>query len=843
MTPAGSPTSYCFNGFELQPRERRLLLRGAPVALGPRAFDLLLALVELAGRLVTKDTLLERVWPGVVVVENNLQVQISTLRKLLGPDSIATVVGQGYRFTLQPIAKASAAVNGQRSLHFEQCELPHPLGTLFGREQDLLQLQALLAAGRLLTITGPGGVGKTRLMNKCAFAAAEGFADGACLAELAALSDPTMVAAVVAAALRIEVKDAASAGEAVARHLRDKHLLLLLDNCEHLVDAVAELVQSLLAAAPQLQVMTTSQDILGINGEQVFRVRSLQVPTEESPSAESAMSFSAVQLFVERARLADLGFHCDDQNAPLIVAICRRLDGIPLALEMAAARVAALGLANVARLLDDRFLALAAGRRSAVPRQRTLQATLEWSFNLLAERERIVFRRLAAFVSGFALDAGAAVAADAELGRDEVIEAIELLVTKSLLCVDNTDGPWRYRLLEVARAFALERLAEAGEIDLVSRRAAAHYLEFFGPCFDDWTRLSDAAFDARYAPDLGNLRVALDWCFGPRGDTALGLQLTGLSGPLWMERLMISECEQRLAAAFARVEPGTPAACVAPLHLAAGAFYYARLNEQAMTALRSAATMMRALGRTACAGYSLLLLGNSQAALGYSEAEDTLAQARTLLAQCDRPRLQALLPKALAMFHYMRGLPEETARENCRALALAQAGGYEILALTIEENMADSWWLAGDLPRARAAARNVIEQCKRVKASHKINWGWVYGNYFGILVEADELAEADRIARFTLANLRESNSLRIAMDHFALRLAKAGRAEEAAVVHGWINSQFTCNRFSRQPNELRSMNHTAAMLRQQLPAELLLRLCAKGAQLDEQEVCALALAL
>lgn len=832
--------TYRFGDFELEPDEHRLLVGGAPTALGARAFNLLLVLVEHAGQLVTKDALLERVWPGVVVEENNLQVQISTLRKLLGGDAIATVVGKGYRFTPEIIIKTAAVAHNQQfSLH-TQSNLPHHLGTLIGRERELAQLELLLSDARLITVTGPGGVGKTRLMLACAHDIEARFSAGAWLVELANQTDPHMVAATVAAAFRLEVNDASSATTTVMHYLRDKETLLLLDNCEHLVDAVASLVESLLAVSPQLQVITTSQDVLGLSGEQIFRVPSLLLPADDQVTAETASRYGAITLFNERAKLGDPNFQCDDTNAALITSICRRLDGIPLAIEMAAARVGTLGLASVARLLDERFLALTAGRRSAVPRQQTLQATLDWSFGLLTKREGIVFRRVSNFVGGFSLAAAIAVAADDEIDQSEVINAISTLVTKSLLTVDTSQGQWRYRLLEVARAYALERLAESGETNVIARLTAEHFVSIFAPCFDDWTQLSDAAFDARYVPDLDNLRVVMDWAFGSNGDKQIGLSLTCASGPLWVGPLMISECERRFATAFAEVDSQTSPKIAAYLHLAAGSFYYWRFNDQSLTALRAAATSLRDLGERIGAGYALLLLGNTLAAIGGEGAEDALAEARELLANCNRPRLLALMPKAFAMFYYMRGMRAETVRENMSALALARAGGYEILALTVEENLADSLWLAGDLPQALAAARNVVEQCKRVKFAHKITWGWIYGNLFGILTESGELDEAVVIGRLVIPYLREANSVRILMDHFALRLAKSGFLREAALVHGWTNFQFSSAHFARQPNELRAMNSAAKILSENFSPDQVRELCAEGATLSENEICALA---
>ena len=249
---------------------------------------------------------------------------------------------------------------------------------------------------------------------------------------------------------------------------------------------------------------------------------------------------------------------------------------------------------------------------------------------------------------------------------------------------------------------------------------------------------------------------------------------------------------------------------------------------------------MRELGETIRTGYAFLLLAHTLAAIGDEGAQEALAEAKSLLADCDRPRLLALLPKALAMFYYMHGMATDNVRENLRALELARAGGYEILALTVEENLADALWLAGDLPRALTAARNVVEQCKLVKVAHKVTWGWVYGNLFGILTEAGELAEASEVGRLAMPYLREANSIAILLDHYALHLAKAGQMETAARLHGWINTYFLSKRITRQPNELRAMNSAAKMLREHFTPEVLTRLCAEGARLSEAEICNLA---
>jgi predicted ATPase/DNA-binding winged helix-turn-helix (wHTH) protein len=836
-------TIYCFGDFEIQTDEQRLLVGGAPIALGARAFNLLLVLAARAGQLVSKDSLLEQVWPDVVVEENNLQVQVSSLRKLLGAEAIATVVGKGYRFTPEVSIRTAGlarAATPASSSHYRHSNLPHHLSELIGREETLAQLQSVLSSSRLITVTGAGGVGKTRLMIACAQAVETQFSEGARLIELANLSDAQMVAATVAAHLGLEVKDATSATSLISHFVRDKQMLLLLDNCEHLVDAVAAFIDALLAVAPQLQIMSTSQDILGLTGEQVFRVPSLQVPETTPTSAEDAIAYGAVRLFAERVKSADPSFQCTDDNVSEIVAICRRLDGIPLAIEMAAARISTLGLHNVARLLDERFLALAAGRRTAIPRQRTLQATLDWSYGLLSERERIVFRRLAGFVGGFSLAAAIAVGADDALDQNEVIDLVSVLVSKSLLTVNTSQGQWRYRLLEVARVYALERLAESGESTQVARRAAEHYVHVFDACFDDWTRLSDEVFDARYAPDLENVCLSLDWAFGAEGDPQIGLDLTGKSGHLWVGRLMIAESRQRIATAFSHIDAHTPPALEAHVQLIAGIFFYWREWERSIAALRIAAPMLQDLGESDAAGYALLTLGNNIILSGIDDPTDTLNKANALLENSNRLRLMTLMRKTVGMHHYLQGRVAEADVATRQALALANVGGFEIVAITLEENLVDAMWLSGDLPNALMAAREVVEKCKRVQVPGKIIWNWIYGNLFGILVESGELEEAAEIGRLTMSYLREANAPWKRMDHYALYQTKIGNFTEAALVLGWITHYFESKGISHQPNEVRARNEVASTLLARLGAEVLASLRARGAQLSEHEVCRLA---
>jgi DNA-binding winged helix-turn-helix (wHTH) protein len=377
-------TSYRFGRFELRPDARALLADGAAVKLGGRAFDMLLTLVEQRDRVVGKRELMDRVWPKLVVEENNLQAQVVVLRKLLGPAAIATVPGRGYRFTLavaDVAAQAPASPTASEPVHAElprRNNLLRSVDALIGRGRELAQLQDLIASHRLVTVTGPGGVGKSRLVIEAGWACLDRFADGVWLVELAALADPELVPSAITTALGIDVDPSVDALTELKRQLGDRRLLLILDNCEHVIAAVATVLETTLPAVPNVHALISSQELIGIGGEHVLRLPSLAVPSEDSPSAESALAAGAVQLFVARAQAADPRFVFDDRAAPAATAICRRLDGIPLALEMAAARVPLLGLEALAARLDERFRLLTAGKRTALPRQRTLHATLEF---------------------------------------------------------------------------------------------------------------------------------------------------------------------------------------------------------------------------------------------------------------------------------------------------------------------------------------------------------------------------------------------------------------------------------------------------------------------------------
>jgi predicted ATPase len=721
--------------------------------------------------------------------------------------------------------------------------LPRNLPALIGRDRELAQLRALIAANRLVTVTGSGGVGKTRLVAEAGAACLGEFAAGVWLVEFAPLADAALVPSAVTAALAMEIPANRPPTEVLISRLRDQQILLVLDNCEHVVGAVAALVETLLAAAPAVKVLLSSQELIGIQGEQVYRLPSLSVPESDAPTAAEAVGAGAVALFVERARAADPTFVFDDRAAPVVASICRRLDGIPLAREMAAARVPMLGVEALAQRLDERFRVLTGGKRTAMPRQRTLHATLDWSFGLLAERERIVFRRVAIFAGGFSLEAAVAVAADGALDEFEIVDGLASLVAKSLVVADTICGRARYRLLETTRAYALEKLAEANETARIEAAHARQFLDFFTPCFDDWTRLSDADFRARYAPDIDNLRLAVDWAFGAQGDIETGQALLGASRHLWTMLSLANEFSRRVDIAIGMMSAATPPAVELSLWAAEALVHASSRPERSIPAAERVVAMARALGDELTLGAALVGHGGGLALAGSAdEADVCIREAQPLVTRSDRPRLEVMLLSNIGLVHAARGQGRDAADRFAAGARLARAGGFDAQAFGALGNLADSLWMQGDLDGALAAARDALAQSTQSAFATRSNVGLALANLHGILVERGDLEEAAAIGPVLMTRVRPVGAAWIVLDHFALRLARSGRLAAAARVTGWNEATVQAKGVRRQLNEQRAHESAMAILRRQLPADELPQLLAEGARMSEEHVCNLAMA-
>jgi predicted ATPase/DNA-binding winged helix-turn-helix (wHTH) protein len=545
------------------PHRRELLADGRPIKLGGRAFDVLMALIEARGAVVGKDALMARVWPDRIVEENSLQAQISALRAALGTERelIRTVSGRGYQFTGE-IRNLSASPDERAGMGMAAAppasalpptNLPEPVSELIGRAVELDEILDLSTSHRLVTLVGPGGIGKTRLGSEAVRRLLPRFVDGAWVAELAPLSDPELVPVTVATTLGLDLAGGTISPERVANALGSKQLMLVLDNCEHVVDAVAEMAEALLRANPGTRVIATSREPLRVEGEQIYPVPPLGVPAAET---EDPWQYGAVQLFVERARAAERHFEPEGRRVAMIAAICRRLDGIPLAIELAAARAAALGIEELSARLDDRFQLLTGGRRTALPRHQTLRATLDWSYELLAEPERVILRRLAVFAGFFSLEAAGAVAASPEAAPSEVVDGVSSLVAKSLVAAEIDSAIARYRLLDTTRAYALEKLGDSGELEAIARHHAEYYRDLFERAEAEWEAQPAAEWLADYGRQIDNLRAALDWAFSPGGDNSIGVALTAAAVPLWMHLSLMEECRGRVERALAAITAG-----------------------------------------------------------------------------------------------------------------------------------------------------------------------------------------------------------------------------------------------------------------------------------------------
>jgi predicted ATPase/DNA-binding winged helix-turn-helix (wHTH) protein len=563
VSEASANLVYVCDQWEIDLGRRELRSRGIPLPLGGRAFEIVTVLVQSATELVTKDRMMERVWPGAVVGEGTIHVHISAVRKALGQDRamLKTVSGRGYRllgsWTPQPYEGTAPPVYSsltRTSGAPPASNFPPLISRLVGRAAAAQFVQDLVSAYRVVTLTGPGGIGKTALAIKAARYLLPDFEDGGWIVELASLSDPGLVPSTVASTLGLKLTGEISA-EAVARAVGGRHLLLVLDNCEHVIEVAANLAETLTRLCPRTTIVATSREVLRIEGESVYRVPPLEVPAPGQAAPDTIMQYSAVELFVTRTKALNAGFSPHAEDLASIATICRHLDGIPLAIELAAASAAALGIEQVSAGLRDRFALLTRGRRTALPRQRTLRATLDWSHELLPETEQRLLRRLAVFAGGFTVDSAAAVVADAGLDAAMVTNCIANLVTKSLIALDPTPGVTRWTLLETIRAYALEKLVEHAEADIAAEHHALYFRDLFTPqARGVRSSLSDENL-ARHVREIDNVRAALDWSFSPAGDPAIGVDLTAAYAPVWRHLSQMSECSERCERALLGLEP------------------------------------------------------------------------------------------------------------------------------------------------------------------------------------------------------------------------------------------------------------------------------------------------
>jgi predicted ATPase len=816
------------------------------MALGARAVAVLATLVKQPNEFVPKTIILDAAWPGVVVEESNLAVQISAIRRVLarapgGEQWVQTLSRRGYRF-VGPVTAVANGLPQATTTARQYSNLPEPLTSFIGRDRELVEIKRLLPGTRLLTLVGTGGIGKTRLALQAAAEVMAAYRDGTWLVDLAPLVDPALVPSAVAQVLGVREVAGKPLLETLRAQLKGRQLLLVLDNCEHVLDASTHLADAMLRSAAELTIIATSREPLRVAGEQTYPLPALSLP-EPAADAQTMERSEAVQLFVERAQKQQPGFALTADRAPVVAQLCIRLDGIPLALELAAARLRSLSIEQINARLDDRFRLLTAGTRTALPRQQTLRATLDWSYDLLAEPERAVLRRLAVFAGGFTLEAAAAVASDAAIDAFAVIDVLSQLVARSLVVADTNVADTRYRLLETMRAYALEKLVEAGETESFQQRHAQCFRTLFEQASDNLMRMPDAKWSAKYLPELDNIRTALDWAFAPGGDSTIARALAGASGPMWVELSLYDEGVQRLTAALALVGADTPVADEARLRKELGTLWGDGMAlGKAYAAYRRAAHLFRRLDNPLGLGCALVSMGRMSAHRGrVGRAASLFEQALPMLERAGTPAAWGYYFNGLGLLEAQRGDPAAARVHYERALSFYQSAGAERSALSILNNIADMTWMLGDLDAALLATNEVVARLRKSPRGRKSAVGICLTNLAGVHVERGDLGEALTAAQEGLPLLKEIGMVWYTLDHLALRAALAGKVANAALLAGFTDSAHAARKMSRQPNEARAHAHLQALLREKITPDQLERLLAEGAKLSEEEAYRLAL--
>ena len=859
----GMRTIYELGPFRLDTEARVLTYDGAATTLGARGVAVLATLVSRAGEYVEKSVIMDAAWPGVVVEEDNLTAQVSAIRRVLagvpgGKQWIETLARRGYRFVGPVIRRPDESATlwrGATSGGEQRSQLAtaltadaHPnnvparVSSFVGRTRETAEVKRLLACNRLVTLVGIGGVGKTRVALQVAAELIKRYPDGVWVIELGSISDAELVPTCVAQVLGIQEKAGEPLTRTLCRHMKNRRLLLVLDTCEHVVAAAATFVAALLAEAPNSHVLATSREALMVDGEQQFPLQPLPLPGDAASLKEVA-SAEAVQLFVERARLLEPGFVLTPDVGSTVATICSRLEGIPLAIELAAARMSSLSIDEIGRRLSDRFGLLATGPRESPRRQKTLRATLDWSYDLLGDEERRTLRRLAVFAGGFSLEGALRVAGEPTMKEAAMLDLLAALVARSLVLADGTKPGTRYRLLDTMREYCAEKLDVARERSLVSRAHARYFCDRFEPALEEWLQASDHHWNTVYLVERDNVRAALDWAFSTQGGADVGIALAAYSGPAWLWWSLRSEGLARVELALTRCSSRTPQKIRARLWLWLGVLHQFSDPVKWVRALRRAVALHRRAGDAFGRGYSLMRLAGALARTGRLDlAQRALDGARPLLAR-------APVPVAMAPYFHAAGFVRKLAgdlagaREHYeKGLSLYRSAGFNRDAVQLCGNLADTNWALGALDAAATGFSEAIELMRGSNMGTKLVLGVNLTNLAGVLVERGDFDEALLAAREGLELRRAAGYAWGALDHLALRAALVGRSADAARLAGYVDGVFETREVVRQPNEARARARLDRVLGDRLDADARAALMAEGAALTEEDACRLALA-
>ena len=767
--------------WELRPDEHCLLVRGSHANLGGRAYELLLALAKRPGATVTKEALLEAVWPGLVVEENNISVQISELRKLLGREAIQTVARVGYRLATPPSGEApegrgtGSGTGGGTAVALEAPGPWQARPELVGRDNDLEELRERLATGTLTTLVGTGGVGKTTLAHELS-ARIESTGAEVFWVDLAPIRDPRQVVQALSKVLRIQLASQGDPLDELAFALVGKRAFIVLDNCEHLLDEAARCVRRILDVGAQIRWLATSQTPLRLPGENVYRLEPLEVPPRGLECGH-ALEYGALALLSRRAMEADRRFRLDESNVDAAVSLCAQLDGLPLAIEMAAARVGAVGLEAVLQQLG-RQLHLLKGRRGVDERHRTLQATLDWSYGLLSPSEQAVFRRLEPFLGGFTLAMTVEVVCDPDDPAQcaaATIDAVAELVDRSLVHRSAVD-PRRFHLLESAREYARTQLEATGEWAAVRSRHMRAVALSFAQAPADAEELRDAEWIDRYAAERHNARAALDWASreGAADELARLVAAVALTDKFFSRQAEILQCDVPLAL-LDKAEPRLRAWAALELawahHLDGDRRLGVELADKAFTifeALDVKSGQYRALAQ---------LARQHESRLG-GEADAHAAWLRMCAMDSSDVR-----PRTHLFCEISGGLlqrPQFGSRDLEELRQRAIAAGFDAQAAICAANMTDKLLVQRDYELAVDTIRGLLESTEKYPRAH----GLLQQNLALALIQLGRTAEAYEPGRRAFVAMP-------AVGHhlaftFALGAAREGRLADAAVLYGCV---------------------------------------------------------
>ena len=712
-----------FGPFELS-IGKRLLTNGAKaVPLGARAMDLLIILAEQANEVVGRRTLIERVWPKRGAEQVSLRVHISALRKALdqsdpGRRYIANIPGRGYSFVV-PVASLSAPTAGNLNPP-SKSRLPVRLMRMLGRGGAVAEIQMKLAAQKFVTIVGPGGIGKTTVAVAVAHEMSLTFNGQTFFIDLSALGGASLVAPAVATALGMPIRTS-NVVPALVDRLQEQPTLIILDCCEHFIDAASALAEELIRRVPTLHLLATSREAMRVEGEHVYELCALACPPEDrNLSARDTLQYPSVQLLVDRVRAVRSDFELSDADAPTAARICRRLDGIPLAIELAACRVDIFGLSRTANLLDERLNLSWAGRRTAPSRHQTLNATLEWSYDLLGDAEKRVLSRLSVFAGGFTFEAAIAVVADGMVDEANVSDCVWELRSKSMIAPQGQDG--RLRLLDTTRAFALQRLVKGDEQNVFHRRHALYFTDLFR----QGAAMDGSVWSKALGIEVDNLRAALNWAYSASGDTEIGIELAAASASTWMGMSLLTECREWMRTAISRlddVNSGTRQEMVIQSALASCMMFTGGMTDESYATWAKTHLLAEGLKDTEHQLVSLLVLWAHQVRIpNYPEATG-------LADRCGSVAERSGDRGAVAMANYMRGITYHHSgrildAEGCLELSLHrddEASRQSLIKRFGYDRKADALgvlanlvWLRGSPDHARRLSRMSIAEARQL---------------------------------------------------------------------------------------------------------------------------------